>query len=186
MINESSAREAIKTLYDLYAQDIYRYAWFNLGQDSAMAEEVVQEVYLRALRSWSNYRRESGAKTWLTSIARNYISDSFRKRKTERNFAQRYEGPSIHDEYELATDLLELKDALARMKASYRQVIVLRYIQTCSVKETGRILGWSEAKVRSTTHRAMEQLRVLFESNGEEVGKHGTETNGSGHPRIGK
>ncbi|MCF8564574.1 sigma-70 family RNA polymerase sigma factor [Alicyclobacillus tolerans] len=77
MIDGSSSKELIRSLYDLYSNDVYRYAWATLG-DSTEAHDVVQEVFLRAYRSLNSYRHDASAKTWLMTIARNYIFDVLR------------------------------------------------------------------------------------------------------------
>lgn len=167
MSDGPSASAEIQTLYELYAQDVYRYAWFNLDT-SAVAEDVVQEVYLRALGSWNSFRHDSSAKTWLIAIARNYIYDSYRKRKTEDAILQDYGVRTGNDEFTTTNDIMDLRDALSRMKENYRQAVILRYIQMLSAKEAGAVLGWSEAKVRWTTHRGLQQLRGLLSSDDEE------------------
>lgn len=64
--------EDIRSLYEQYANDIYRYARLTLG-DSSVAKDVVQEVFLRAFRSWEQFRSEANPRTWLMSITRNYL-----------------------------------------------------------------------------------------------------------------
>lgn len=161
MNEESAAHQAIQSLYELYADDIFRYAKITLG-DTSQAYDVVQEVFLRAFRSWLHYRQDANAKTWLMSIARNCIYDVFRKKRTERNFLSSYDPPQPRDEADVVEAILEIKQLLYAVKQEYRQVIFLRYIEDLSMRETATILGWSEAKVRTTTHRAMKKLREIW------------------------
>src|SRR5690349_16975295 len=95
-MNEPSAKEGIHSLFDLYANDIYRYARFTL-QDHAEAKDVVQEVFLRAFRQWDRFRHDSSYKTWLLSITRNYMYDVLRKRKTQSKFLDTYTPPYSSD-----------------------------------------------------------------------------------------
>ena len=122
MNDQPTVQEAIQSLYELYSNDIYRYARLTLGSDPD-AYDVVQEVYMRAFRSWSDYRRDANAKTWLMKIARNYIFDLFRKKRTERNFLSSYDPPQVHDEAASILATLEIEGALSRMKHEYRQVM---------------------------------------------------------------
>ncbi len=64
----------------------------------------------------------------------------------------------------------ELYEALSNMKASYKQVIILRKIKGFSILETAHILEWSESKVKSTLFRAMQTLeeKMKREVNNDE------------------
>jgi RNA polymerase sigma-70 factor (ECF subfamily) len=163
-----TAQAAIKSLYDQFSNDIYRYARLSLG-NSSDAYDVVQEVFLRAIRSWDSYRQEASYKTWLMSITRNYMFDLFRKKRTERKFLSSYNPPQV-DDYSIPIEtIMEIEVALSQLKQNYRQVIILRHIENLSMQETGFILGWSEAKVRTTTHRAMLKLRKIMGFDYEEA-----------------
>lgn len=161
MNEQPTVREVMQSLYELYSDDIYRYARLTLGSDYD-AYDVVQEVYVRACRSWSSYRGDANAKTWLLRIARNYIFDLYRRKRTERNFLASYNPPPVYDEAASIQAILEIEETLALMKHEYRQVIVLRHIESLSLQETAETLGWTEAKVRTTTHRAMTKLRKIL------------------------
>lgn len=168
MKDEVSAKEAIRSLYELYSNDIYRYAWMTLG-DSNSAYDVVQEVFLRSFRHWDTYRQQSNPKTWLMSIARNYIFDLFRKKRNEREYLSEQKYLSSQQE-DFRTDLeLSIKESLSLLHENYRHVITLRYIENFSVKETAQILGWSQAKVKTRTHRGILKLREALGEKSREV-----------------
>lgn len=164
MSEHSSAQQAIQELYELYSNDIYRYARLSLGHSSD-AYDAVQEVFVRAFRTWSTYRRDANEKTWLMSIARNYIVDLYRKRRTEKKFLSTYDPPEEPVPSDSAEILVEVEEALSQLKQEYRQTIILRYIENLSMKDTAQCLGWSETKVTTTTHRAMTKLRKMLGSH---------------------
>ncbi|QQE79864.1 RNA polymerase sigma factor [Alicyclobacillus sp. SO9] len=166
-INEdASASDAIGRLYELYSQDIYRYAWYSLGSNSK-AEDVVQEVFFRAFRSWHSFRHDSNPRTWLMSITRNYLYDMYRKQSIEKSVFQDSVPDAIVDESMTIHETVDLESALAHMKQTHRQAIILRYIHNLSIRETSQVLGWSEARVRSTSHRAIIKLRKYLGLNDE-------------------
>ncbi|WP_156900038.1 sigma factor-like helix-turn-helix DNA-binding protein [Alicyclobacillus contaminans] len=65
--------------------------------------------------------------------------------------------------------MVEVAASLHQLNPSYRQVVILRYVENFSVPETAAILGWSEKKVRNSTHRAMLKLRDLLGETSKEV-----------------
>ena len=169
MRDDVNAKEAIRSLYERYADDVYRFALLTLG-DSTTAKDVVQEVFLRAFRSWESFRQNSSSRTWLMSIARNYMYSELRKKRTERKWlAQNVVSKAVADSAGKIESMMMWQDALSRVPESYRQVFVLRHVQDYSVHETVEILGWSESKVKKTDQRAVAKLREIFHSNYGEV-----------------
>lgn len=167
--DDVNANEAIRSLYELYADDVYRFARLTLG-DATGAKDVVQEVFLRAFRSWASFRQNSNARTWLMSIARNYMYSEFRKKRTERKWlVQNVATEAVDDSSAKVESMMMWQDALSRVPESYRQVFILRHVQNYSVHETVEILGWSESKVKKTDQRAIAKLRDIFNSNDREV-----------------
>lgn len=161
MVQRLRAEEAVEELFELYADEIFRYARLML-RDDYLAEDLVQEVFIRVLRSWDKFREESNAKTWLWTIARNCLYDVFRKRK--RN--------SLHftekalDDLQVTTpfqSLIELEESIYALNENQRQVFILRCIQDLSVSDTASVLGWTEAKVKTTLHRAINQLKMTLQ-----------------------
>lgn len=156
-----TAEEAVQQLFELYADEIFRYARLML-QDDYLAEDVVQEVFIRVLRSWDKFREDANAKTWLWSIARNCLYDAFRERKRNSRYFANQEVEDVH----LTTpfeSLLELEESIYALKENQRQVFILRCIQDLSVSDTASILGWTEAKVKTTLHRAIHRLKITLQ-----------------------
>jgi len=150
----------IEELFDQYSDSIYRYARYSLPS-WIDARDVVQEVFLRAFRSWPEFQGRD-LKTWVFRIARNYIYDELRKKR------RRHELESTHQANERAVELdtlVELEDALEGLPPAYRQVLLLRWMQDLTVADTAKVLGWSESKVRITFHRARKQFREVLEAD---------------------
>ena len=158
MAESVSVREAVQQLFEMDADDVYRYAVSILGR-SVEAEDVVQEVFVRVFRHWYRFRHDASVKTWLFAITRNCIQDSYRKHHRRKEYLT--EAGTVPDSPEPWIDesLLELEDTLKDLSASYRQVVALRFIHDLSTEDTAKVLGWSTAKVRTTLHRAVHSLR---------------------------
>lgn len=160
MAQRLTAEEAVEELFELYADEIFRYARLML-QDDYLAEDIVQEVFMRVLRSWDKFREEANAKTWLWSIARNCLYDVFRKRKR----SSLYFADKALEDVQVTTpfqSLIELEESIYSLNENQRQVFILRCVQDLSVSDTAEILGWTEAKVKTTLHRAMTRLRMTL------------------------
>jgi RNA polymerase sigma-70 factor, ECF subfamily len=118
---------------------------------------------LKAYKHFHSFNQNSSPKTWLFSIAHNLTVDFLRKRKPLRIFKeifnQERESCSLPEQYvQMKESSMELYEAIGNLKESYRKVIILRKIKGFSISEVSEILNWSESKVKSTLHRAIQLL----------------------------
>ncbi|MBS4194999.1 RNA polymerase sigma factor [Lederbergia citri] len=146
-----------------YGDEVYNFlVYYTRSYD---VEDIVQEVFLRALKSVEYFEGRSNPKTWLLSIARRLVIDRYRKEKRYkllpfdliRNNAKSKE--SIEDLVIVDETLSEIYRYINRMKESYRNVIICRLILEYTVEETSEILGWPKSKVSLTYHRALTHLK---------------------------
>src|SRR5699024_11089794 len=73
------------SFYNKYHQDLYNFV-FYMVKNKTLTEDLVQEIYIRVIKSYNNFRGESSEKTWLFSIARHVTYDHFRKQKRNRKY----------------------------------------------------------------------------------------------------
>lgn len=141
-----------------------------------VAEELVQEVYIKVLHSFQSFEGKSSEKTWLYSVAKHVGIDWIRSqsRKKRKWEGQQFEWSErefeLQDHALLPEEILVQKDEiqhiyrmLKRCTDDQQQVIILRYIQALSISETAEVLGWTESKVKTTQHRAIKALKQHLE-----------------------
>ncbi|MEH7248608.1 RNA polymerase sigma factor [Neobacillus niacini] len=153
----------ISEWFYLYNKDIYHFLVYYIG--SSDVEDLVQEVFIRAIKGFDTYQKKSSPKTWLFSIARHVGIDEMRKRSRLRK-KQMIWSMDEQTEKETPEEILQLNEnnrllyqSIQSLKANYRDVIILRGIKEFSVSETAAILNWNENKVRITYHRALKTLQ---------------------------
>ncbi|MBT2214300.1 RNA polymerase sigma factor SigX [Virgibacillus dakarensis] len=157
-------------LYDRYHQDLYQFI-FYMVKNKETAEDLIQEVYLKILKSLGTYNGDSSEKTWIFAIARHTTIDYFRSQKRKRNRISEFfdwygQGHLLEDEEPLPDELVVLNDemqaiyrCLDKCTIDQRSVLLLRYINQFSIQDTADILGFSISKVRTTQHRGLKVLR---------------------------
>lgn len=156
-VGREPAADAARRLFEDYADDVYQYVRFTLG-NAADAEDVVQEVFLEVVRGWLRFGGRSSEKTWLWSIARHRLVDSMRRNTRGELLSEGLPASTVSD---VATRV-DLERCLQRLSLAQRQVFVLRIIQDRPTAETARLLGWSGVRVRVTLHRALSALGPLM------------------------
>lgn len=146
---------------------VYRFIYL-LVRHKETAEDLTQETFYKAMKSFHQFNKQASVLTWLLKIARNVTYDHFRRKKIIQFFTWGNENaidtksPSLEQTVEKNEDLSKLYGALNKLKKDYRDVLILRKVQECSIEETAFILGWTEAKVKTKMARGFEALRKEF------------------------
>lgn len=146
-----------------YAPAVYRLAYARTGSRTD-AEDVMQEVFLRLVKTRPVFDSGAHAKAWLLRVASNCANDLFRLPWRRRE--EPLEGDLPAPEQPEAGSVTE---AVLSLPARYRIPIHLYYYEDYSVAEIARIIGKSEGTVKSRLFRARELLRKrLKEDDSEE------------------
>jgi RNA polymerase sigma-70 factor (ECF subfamily) len=158
----------------------YRYAIARL-RDADLAEEIIQETYLAALKSRKNFQGLASEKTWLISILKRKIYDHFRRINRDRQFNMTFHTESmcyyIFDSkgepaasasfwlfdpskvYEQKEFLKIIKHALSELPNRLAQVFILREVIKLSSEEICEFMGISICNLYVMMHRARKRLR---------------------------
>ncbi|WP_289139580.1 RNA polymerase sigma factor [uncultured Brevibacillus sp.] len=152
----------IEQWFRAYSNDVYRFLVYYTGRKDI--DDLVQETFIRALKA-HQHTEIVNPKTWLFAIARNVAIDEKRKKKLRnwlpdlflQHLVSRDKTPE--ESLELGENKRILYDTINQLKRSYRDVLILRGIKGLSSAETAEVLGWSEAKVHITLHRALKAVQ---------------------------
>jgi RNA polymerase sigma-70 factor, ECF subfamily len=145
-----------------HLNDLYRSARHTLGNESA-AEDVVQETYLQAWRSFHRFEPGTNIRAWLFKILFHVINHHWRKNNRLVTVAE--EDEFIFDQLTYEPPVpQELRDedvlaALARLPENYRAVILLADVQEFAYKEIAALLNIPLGTVMSRLSRARKLLR---------------------------
>jgi len=160
----SGDRRAFAALYDRHVDAVYRYAYFRLRVD-AEAEDVTSEVFHRALVAMPRFEPRRPFLAFLYTIARNVITDRMRRERPQASFEDALAHPSdAPGPEELASagdEVRRLRAAVAQLTTLQQEVIVLRYLEGRSTKETAVVIGKPESTIRGIQMRALAALRDL-------------------------
>jgi len=155
---------ALATIYRRYRPRVFSVIARMLGVPEA--EEVTQEVFLRAFRGLDRFRAEAQLSTWLYRIAVNAALTERGRRGVERNrIAPAAEAellpapPGVEGDPALRA---RLESALAALPPGYRAVIVLHDIEGLEHEEIGRVLGCRVGTSKSQLHKARAKMRELL------------------------
>jgi len=163
LTDERDVREA----YAAHASELYGFAVRSLG-DSGLAEEAVQETFVRAWRAGERFDPQIGSlRTWLFAILRNVVIDLGRARAVR---------PTVADDgIEVAVEPLDeallswqIEEAMRRIGEQHRRVLVETYYRGRPYAEVAAELGVPEGTVKSRVYYGLRALRIVLEEMGYE------------------
>jgi RNA polymerase sigma-70 factor (ECF subfamily) len=166
---EESAFEA---LYHAHKRRVYHLCFRMIG-NTAEAEELTQEAFLRLFRKIHMFRGDSAFSTWLHRVSVNVVLMRLRKKRVKEisfesgDDSQKFERPPRDfgaPDLSLigVIDRLTLKHAVAKLPSGCRQVFVLHDVLGCEHHEIAAKLGYSIGNSKSQLHKARMRLRKLL------------------------
>jgi RNA polymerase sigma-70 factor (ECF subfamily) len=144
-------RAAFGQLYNQYAPMVHG---LLLARVPASAVDLLQDVFLQALRRLGTLRDLACFGAWIAAIARNRANDYFRHAPREEPLVEEME-PATN----AAGDGVQILEAVRSLPETYRETLVLRLVEGMSGPEIAARTGLTEGSVRVNLHRGMQQLR---------------------------
>lgn len=163
----SSQPSLMRAFYDEYAGPLHRYV-MHLTHDSALAEDIVQEVLLRAWRHPTLVNQTEGsARAWLFTVAHNLVRDNARSSRFRSEIATA-ETPEFAspDQVDATLDAWLVAEALRTLSTDHRAVILRAYYRGSSVADISAELGVPEGTVKSRLHYGVRALRLSLQEMG--------------------
>ena len=145
----------------------------SFAENTAEAEELAEEPFLKLYTDRPVFSGKSSFKTWLFAVGRNTAYNIIRKRR-------RINTSSLDDFYDIsdkedieknhisAENKKQLHRIMEKLNCDYRQVLYLVYFENFSNTETAEIMRKNERQIRNLIYRAKAALKILLEKEGFE------------------
>ena len=176
--------EAAEFFFNRHLQTLFEFVHYRVGQDRSVAEDVVQDTMLEAVRCLDRFDGRSTLHTWLCGIAKNKIRE-WRRSHSPLSIEDLLEASDGRidailasiDRQPLPEWILERRETqelvgatLSSLPPDYRSVLVGKYIEESSVSALGKELGKSEKATESVLSRARLAFSRVFQLLAKERG----------------
>jgi RNA polymerase sigma-70 factor (ECF subfamily) len=153
---------SFRSLMEAYGEEVWGYA-YSITRNTHQADDIAQDVFLKAYTKIADFRGESSVKTWLLTITRNLAynvrKSAFIRRVTlvdvVRGSGSQNSAESQYLDQSYTDDLWNI---VMNLPAKYREVLQLDARHQLSGKEMSSLLGISEGTVKSRLHRARQSV----------------------------
>jgi len=166
-------QEAFRLIFERYSRPVMSFIYDQVS-DRGLAEELMQETFVRAYRSLKTLRSETKLSTWLFGIAKNVARESLRARIRQNQHVDLDDQQvlDLSDRGPVPVSQLLNKElnevvqrALALLDEDKRLVFTLKVFQQCSYEEIAEITGWTISKIKTDLHRARLEMRRRLQSH---------------------
>lgn len=165
-------RQVIGEIYDQYFSEVYRYAYYRVG-DAGLAEDIASDVFLRLVEaSQAGKGPQTNLKGWLIGTASHIVADQFRKKYRRKEEELSEEMPDHSPQPAVEVDQREqnrtVENAYKVLTSEQQSVISLRFKQGYSLEETADIMKKNINAIKALQFRALAALsREIGEVNYE-------------------
>ena len=151
--------DAFRALYAAHAPRVHALC-LRLEHDAATAEELTQDVFVRAWQKLDGFRGEAAFGTWLHRLAVNLMLEARGSKARDRQrHAESEVLPELSARRTTPDEAMDLEDALRELPPGMRQVFTLHDVEGYRHEEIGELLGISSGTSKSQLHRARMALR---------------------------
>jgi len=167
-------RQAFAALYRQYMPTVYKFLYYRMGNNKAVAEDMTAEVFLRALRKVTDFNW-TGADfgSWLLRIARNLVLDNAKSSRARLEMLNdEIPEDSCGEDRSTESAVMENLDnqhiykAIKQLSPDQRDVITMRFIQGMDVADVAQAMGKKEGTVRTLQFRGLKALQKLLVKDG--------------------
>jgi RNA polymerase sigma-70 factor (ECF subfamily) len=164
MEQNNIAEKEFIAAYDQFSKDILRHIYYRVN-DNALAEEMLQETFLRTWQYLRKGKKVDSFKSLLYRVAGNMVIDHYRTKKPpsvdlEEAFNLPDEGNDrLEDKIDRDMDLKMIKKYLSELADDQRQMIIYKYLDQLSIKEIADITGKTMTNIYVIIHRGMKTLK---------------------------
>ncbi len=162
--------EQFQVLYSEYIDSVYNYMYYRSGRNSAIAEDLTSEIFLKAAENFESFDQEKGTfKSWIFRISHNHLVNYYRDAKQENtieDFINVLEHPhSLTEHLHIKEENQALIQALEKLPDEARTLVHLRYFEELSYEEIADVVGKPAGSLRTNLHRILKLLHKELNFN---------------------
>ena len=163
---QNKSQIAFKQLYEMYSKSMHGVI-FNIVKDTAIADELMQDVFIKAWQKADTYSSKKGRFfTWILNIARNTAIDKTRS-KAYKQSKQNLDADNFvdmitsNDNLDRSTDAIGIKKFVTNLGQKCKDVIELLYFKGFTQKEASEELGMPIGTIKTRNRNCIQQLRDM-------------------------
>ncbi len=156
--------------YNDHFDKVYRFIFFRIGSNKDVAEDLVSEIFMKALKAFETYDPKVSQSAWIMTIAKHHLLNYWRDRKNAVPLpgSEMSQENGVLDSFWLKSALLQfgvqkekwhVTELLLKLETNEREIVTFHYLLGYSYLEIAELRGQSEGAVKVAAHRAIKKMR---------------------------
>jgi len=167
-----------KKEFEQFYQDninkIYRFVFFRVGKDRVLTEDLVSEIFMKALEHFSDYDKKISESAWIFTIAHNHIANYWRDKRDEESLPELdvsddEDGVGLEDRwFQSAMQTCRqtgerrlVYELISKLDKEGQRIVTFHYLFGYNYSEIGKMLNKTKTAVKVSAHRALKKLRKI-------------------------
>ena len=166
--------EAVTKFYSSHINKVYSIVYNQVDRNHNATQEIVQDIFLAAVKSAKGFRNRSKVSTWLYSITHKKIADYYRhkKRSDKLLMSADIDIETAEDKGILSSEPDEslenqevIRQVMDHLPVHYKQVLILKYVEEMSVDDIGEALHRTPKSIEGMLSRARKEFKIAMTKN---------------------
>lgn len=162
---------ALQLLHRRHAERLYYFFFRSCFGDSAQAEDLVQDLFLKLYEKPHLYNSQRPFIPWLYSVAHNMLKNLYAKNEVRKSYREKETGKNeayqMDEEIELNNECELIYSCLDHFSPDKKQAFILRFKEDMSIKEIAEIMGIPEGTIKSGLHYSIKKIKEKLADYGE-------------------
>ncbi len=159
--------------YEEFKDKVFSYFYYNLNKDRELAEDLTSETFLKWFDKFDSYNPDYKFSTWIFTIARNTLTDYFRKNKIDLSLDEMEETgyaeflkfeQDLDKKIDNETVLSEAQNAIWELPSIQKDIIIMKYLSEFTTKEISNITWKTEVNIRKIISRWLKKILKTLNS----------------------
>lgn len=161
--------------YNLYVTRIYKFVYFRVGGNKALAQDLTQDVFLKAFEAFDRYDPTVSQVSWIYTIARNHLVNHHAKTRPSVDLED-IEGTLLASEdgrehYARRHDERALIEAIGKLPEEDARLVKMKYLEGWSFEDLESVLEKTSGALRVQASRALKKLKKCMKDPYASVGE---------------
>jgi len=152
--------------YQAHVERIYKFVYFRVGGRKEVAEDLVQDIFIKAYEAFDRYDESKSVSAWIFTIARNTVINHHAKRKADVTLEEIESDPIVsadaRNEELIKDDERKLYEALGRLNPEDARLIRMKHIEGWTYEDLADVFEKTPVTLRVQVSRALKKLKGLL------------------------
>ncbi len=164
-MKSQNPKKEFEKFYNTHIDKVYRFVYFRVGASQDLAQDLVSEIFMKALEHFGSYNEELSKSAWIMTIAKNRLANHWRDQKPTSHLPEDEEESgdsfwlkSAIKSFKNEENKRELENLLVNLNNDDREIVTFHYLLGYSYVEIAEMKQMTETAVKVAAHRAIKKL----------------------------